>query len=182
MPEFQPDILDACRKGDRFAQRRLYEHFKGKMFVVCLRYANNRQDAEDILQEGFVKVFRDLHQYKGAGSLEGWIRKVMLNTALQYIRQQKSLMNTVDFDQQAFQIREDDHPEDDDKQEMARLLLRLMHEMPPGFRTVLNLYILEGFSHQEIADELQISVGTSKSQLNRAKAFLKGLLEKSLAK
>ena len=181
MPEFQPDILDACRSGDRFAQRRLYEHFKGKMFVVCLRYANNRQDAEDILQEGFVKVFRDLHQYKGAGSLEGWIRKVMLNTALQYIRQQKSLLNTVDFDQQAFQIREDDSPEDDNL-EMARLLLRLMHEMPPGFRTVLNLYILEGFSHQEIADELQISVGTSKSQLNRAKAFLKGLLEKSLAK
>ncbi|MEY3368355.1 MAG: hypothetical protein RI973_1510 [Bacteroidota bacterium] len=181
MPEFQPDILDACRSGDRFAQRRLYEHFKGKMFVVCLRYAYNRHDAEDILQEGFVKVFRDLHQYKGVGSLEGWIRKVILNTALQYIRQQKSLLNTVDFDQQAFQIREDDSPEDDN-QEMARLLLRLMHEMPPGFRTVLNLYILEGFSHQEIADELQISVGTSKSQLNRAKAFLKGLLEKSLAK
>lgn len=181
MPEFQPDILDACRSGDRFAQRRLYEHFKGKMFVVCLRYAYNRHDAEDILQEGFVKVFRDLHQYKGVGSLEGWIRKVILNTALQYIRQQKSLLNTVDFDQQAFQIREEDSPEDD-HQEMARLLLRLMHEMPPGFRTVLNLYILEGFSHQEIADELQISVGTSKSQLNRAKAFLKGLLEKSLAK
>ncbi len=179
MAEHLQEIVEGCRKGDRSAQRRLYEHFKGNMFALCLRYGNSRQDAEDILQEGFVKVFRDLHQYKGAGSLEGWIRKVMLNTALQYIKRQKNLLQTDDLDSKAYRIGEEDAHFEDEGQ-MAQTLLKLMHKMPTGFRTVLNLYVLEGFTHQEIAEELGISVGTSKSQLNRAKAFLKNLLEKKL--
>jgi len=180
MTERLQDILKACRKGDLAAQRKFYEHFKNKMFVVCLRYADNRQDAEDILQEGFIKVFRDLHQYQGAGNLEGWVRKVIVNTALQYLRQQKKLIPTTDLDGQAYRIGEEDtvfEAED----EMAKVLLKLMHQMPAGFRTVLNLYVLEGYMHHEIAEKLGISVGTSKSQLNRAKAFLKNLLEKTLA-
>lgn len=179
MTEHLQDILEACKKGDRSAQRQLYEHFKSKMFVVCLRYANNRQDAEDILQEGFIKVFRDLHQYKGAGSFDGWVRKVILHTALQYIRQQKNFLPTSDLDSKAYQLGEEDVVFEEEN-EMAKVLLKLMHQMPPGFRTVLNLYALEGYTHQMIAGELGISVGTSKSQYNRAKAFLKGLLEKNL--
>ncbi len=180
MTEHQQDILKACKKGDRLAQRKLYEHFKSKMYVVCLRYANNRQDAEDILQEGFIKVFRDLHQYRGAGSFEGWVRKVILRTALQYLRQQKNFLPTTDLDGQAYKLGEEDVIFEEEN-EMAKILLKLMHQMPPGFRAVLNLYVLEGYTHPMIAEELGISVGTSKSQLNRAKAFLKNLLEKNLA-
>ena len=180
MTEHQQDILKGCQKGDRLAQRKLYELFKSKMFVVCLRYANNRQDAEDILQEGFIKVFRDLHQYRGAGSFEGWVRKVMLHTALQYIRQQKYFLPTTDLDSQTYKLGEEDEVFEEEN-EMARILLKLMHQMPPGFRTVLNLYVMEGYTHPMIAEELGISVGTSKSQLNRAKVHLKSLLEKNLA-
>jgi RNA polymerase sigma-70 factor (ECF subfamily) len=180
MAERQQEILDACKNGNRLAQRQLYEHFKGKMFAVCMRYANNRQDAEDLLQEGFVKVFRDLHQYKGLGSLEGWIRRVVLHVALQYIRRQKKTLQTTDLESLSFQIGEED-PVVFEEGDNARSLVKLMQKLPAGFRTVLNLYVLEGFTHPQIAEELGITVGTSKSQLNRAKAYLKSLLEKSLA-
>lgn len=180
MTEHQHDILKACRKGDRLAQRKLYEHFKNKMFVVCLRYANSREDAEDILQDGFIQIFRDLHQYKGIGSFEGWVRKVMVRTALQHLRKQKKLLPVTDLEDHVYSLHEEE-PVFEDENEMAKMLLKLMHQMPTGFRTVLNLYVLEGYTHPQIADELGISVGTSKSQLNRAKAFLKTLLEKNLA-
>ncbi|MEY3051414.1 MAG: hypothetical protein RLY31_1199 [Bacteroidota bacterium] len=182
MKDIQAAILDACLRGDRAAQRNFYDHFKGRMFPLCLRYANNRQEAEDILQEGFIKVFRDIHQYRGAGSLDGWVRKVFLHTALHFLRKQQQLIPTADLEKHAYRIGEDQDTEtESDHTETAALLLRLMHRMPPGFRTVLNLYVLEGYSHQEIAAALDISVGTSKSQLNRAKAHLRALLEQQLA-
>ena len=175
------DILDQCIRGDRMAQKALYQQYKNKMFVLCLRYANSREDAEDILQEGFIKVFRDLHQYKGMGSFEGWIRKVVLNAALQYIRRQKqlNLQITSDFDHWENILTTDTEDEPFDR-ELVKKILHLMQKMPIGFRTVLNLYVMEGYSHQQIADELGISVGTSKSQLNRAKAFLRELVEKTI--
>jgi RNA polymerase sigma factor (sigma-70 family) len=92
------DILKASIRGERLAQKEFYNFFKGKMFVVCLRYAKNREDAEDMLQEGFIKVFQDLHQYAGAGSLEGWVRKVIVNVALQHLKKQQRLLPTVEFD------------------------------------------------------------------------------------
>lgn len=171
------NILEACKKGNTIAQRQFYERFKDKMFVLCLRYANSREDAEDLLQEGFVTVFRDLHQYKGVGNLEGWVRKVILNVALQHIRKQKNLFQTVELKNLDV---EDVTEELAFEEHTAKNLIRLLQQLPTGFRTVLNLYVLEGYSHQQIAKELNISVGTSKSQLNRAKKLMKVMIEKSL--
>jgi len=179
MTDFQQNILERCKSGDRQAQRQLYEHFSGKMFAVCLRYANSRHDAEDVLQEGFVKVYRDLHQFRGEGSFEGWMRRVIVNVALQNLRKQKGGLQFTELENVDYKLSDTDDSVFDENEKGAALI-KLMHKMPTGFRTVLNLYVLEDYSHQEIADELGISVGTSKSQLNRAKAYLKGLLEKSL--
>ncbi len=175
------EIIAASVVGDRRAQRWLYEHFKSKMFGVCLRYADHRHEAEDLLQEGFIKVFRDLHQFRGAGSFEGWMRRVIVNNALQFIKKKKNALQMTDIENVSWQIGEEDAPMIEEE-DITDTLLRLMHKMPTGFRTVLNLYILEGFSHAQIASELGISEGTSKSQLNRAKACLRGLLEKNLTR
>ncbi len=178
MPE-KNDILKSCIRGERLAQKAFYQRYKNKMFVLCLRYANSREDAEDILQEGFVKVFRDLHQYKGAGSLEGWVRKVILRVALQYVRRQKQLHTTSDFGPLENMLKVDVEEEPFDR-ELVRKVLHVMQQMPVGFRTVLNLYVMEGYKHQQIAEELGISVGTSKSQLNRAKKCLRELVEEMI--
>jgi RNA polymerase sigma factor (sigma-70 family) len=172
-------VVRAGLTGDRLAHRRLYEGFKGKMFGVCLRYANSRPEAEDLLQEGFITVFRDLHQYRGEGSLEGWIRRVMVRTCLQYIRRQK--LDLVGLDRQEMDnfAEVQDVPAFDE--DMARHLIRLLQHLPTGFRTVLNLYVLEGYTHREIGEALGISEGTSKSQYMRAKDYLRRLLEKSLS-
>ena len=172
----QPD-LQACLRGERLAQKQFFETFKGKMFALCLRYANSREDAEDILQEGFVKVFRDLHQYSGEGNLEGWVRKVFVNTALQYLQKQKKDLLTTGLD--GLEIAEVPEPFFGDEPP-AKNMVRILQQLPPGFRTVFNLHILEGYSHPEIAEILNISIGTSKSQLMRARAYFKKLLENSL--
>ena len=147
------------------------------MFALCLRYANSREDAEDILQEGFVKVFRDLRQYTGAGNFEGWVRKIFVNTALQFLQREKKNLITLELDGQDFP----DEPESFLTDEPpAKNMIRILQQLPPGFRTIFNLHVLEGYSHPEIADILGISVGTSKSQLLRAKLHFKKLLESSL--
>lgn len=181
MIELQLEILGRCKNGDRIAQQQLYEHFKGKMFAVCLRYSNSRADAEDSLQEGFVKVFRDLHQFRGEGSFEGWLRRVIVNVALQNLRKQKGGLQFTELENKEYKLSTEEDDSVFDENEKAEALIKLMQKMPTGFRTVLNLYVLEGYSHQQVAEELGISVGTSKSQLNRAKVFLKNLLEKNLA-
>lgn len=170
-------ILEACKKGNTAAQRQFYERFRDKMFVLCLRYANSREDAEDLLQEGFITVFRDLHQYKGNGNLEGWVRKVILNVVLQHLRKQKQLFQTIELKNLDI---EDEVDELHFDEQTTKNLIRLMQQLPAGFRMVLNLYVLEGYSHQQIAKELGISIGTSKSQLNRAKKLMKVMIEKSL--
>jgi len=170
--------LHACLRGDRLAQKQLFDRFKGKMFAVCLRYAGSREDAEDILQEGFVKVFRDLPQYTGAGNFEGWVRKVFVNTALQHLQHQRKALVTSELDGQDFP--DDTEPFATGDEPPARNMIRILQQLPPGFRAVFNLHILEGYSHPEIADILGISVGTSKSQLLRAKAHFRKLLEGSL--
>ena len=181
MTERLEDILEDCKRGERLAQQQFYERCKGKMFVMCLRYANNREDAEDILQEGFIRVFRDLPQYRGEGNLEGWVRKVILNTALQYIRRQKGALKMMELDGLEYKLG-DETPVFEEGESTTQGLIKLMQKLPPGFRTVLNLYVLEDYSHLQIAEELGISVGTSKSQLNRAKVFMKNLLEKNLTR
>ena len=172
-----PEQIKSCIRGERLAQKQLYDRFRGRMFVVCLRYSNSREDAEDILQEGFVKVFRDLHQYSGMGSLEGWIRKVFVNTALQHLQKQKKLLPTVDLEYI-------DLPDESQlilpEEPVTKNLIQILQQLPPGFRMVFNLYVLEGYSHPEIAEILDISVGTSKSQLLRAKAYFRKMLDNTL--
>ena len=145
------------------------------MFRVCLRYANDRSEAEDMLQEGFIIAFRDLKNYRGEGVLGAWLRRVMVNIALQYIRKRKKLFPSVDLQElgEQFQNDEDIHADLN-----AKALTKLIQQLPPGYRTVFNLYVVEGFTHKEIAEQLGITESTSKTQLFKAKAMLKGMLEK----
>ena len=173
-------LAKSCARQDRPAQRILYERFKRTLFGVCLRYARNQQDAEDYLHDGFLKIFKDIHQFQGTGSLEGWMRRVMVHNTLKLIKKQRTVdlfAETTLFDREVDTEDEADFFQDEN---LTALALKLLQNMPVGFRTVINLYILEGYSHAEIAAELQISEGTSKSQLNRAKAHLRQLLEKKL--
>jgi RNA polymerase sigma-70 factor (ECF subfamily) len=169
--------LSACIRGDRMEQKAFYERFKGKMFALCLRYANSREDAEDILQEGFVKVFRDLHQYTGAGNFEGWVRKIFVNTALQHLQKQRRGPLVVELEGHDIAAEPELFHGDEPP---AKNMIKILQKLPTGFRTVFNLYVLEGYTHPEIAEILNISVGTSKSQLMRAKAHFRTLLEGSL--
>lgn len=160
------------------AQNQLYEHFAAKMFTVCLRYAPNREEAKDILQEGFLKVFDCLHQFKFEGSFEGWMKKVMVNNALQKIRSKSYLHAIVPIE---------DAPQNEmiSQQEVlshlgAKELLGLIQELPTVYRLVFNLYVFEGMKHKEISKLLGISEGTSKSNLHDARSILQKKLKESL--
>ena len=169
-------LLKACIQGDRKAQRKLYEQLAPKMFPVCLRYMNNREMAEDVMQDGFVTLFSKLDSYSGTGSFEGWARKIFVNTALMQLRRNDVLKESDNLDD-AWDI---GSPGPSAIQEIGfKELLELIAELPPGFRTVFNMYVIEGYSHKEIADELGISENTSRSQLQRARVILqKKILEK----
>ncbi|MBP7821993.1 MAG: sigma-70 family RNA polymerase sigma factor [Saprospiraceae bacterium] len=180
MTENLYQIIAQCKQQNRLSQKALFDFLKAKMFAVCLRYASNREEAEDFLQEGFVKLFKDLNQYKFEGSFEGWARRVFVNNALQLLRKKKDIFALTDDFSSYENISDTYDAEEDFGDEMAKMLLSLMQHLPVGFRTVLNLYVLEGYSHAQIAEELGISIGTSKSQLNRSKVYLRELLEKKL--
>ena len=169
-------LLKACIQGDRKAQRKLYEQLAPKMFPVCLRYMNNREMAEDVMQDGFVTLFSKLDSSSGTGSFEGWARKIFVNTALMQLRRNDVLKESDNLDD-AWDI---GSPDPSAIQEIGhKELLELIAELPPGFRTVFNMYVIEGYSHKEIADELGISENTSRSQLQRARVILqKKILEK----
>jgi len=171
-------IVNGCQKGDRTAQAQLYQRFSTKMMGICMRYAKNKEDAEDVLQEGFIKVFRDIHQLKTPEALIGWMRRVIVNTALQHIRKRKTrLFPEVEIDQ----IKEEYASEEDIfSQFAAKQLLNMVQKLPDGYRAIFNMYVIEGFSHQEIAEKLDISVNTSKSQLSRARAALRTKIETQL--
>lgn len=172
----EPDIVKRCLKGDRRAQRELYETYAGKFLSLCIRYVKNSMVAEDVMIEGFMKVFEKLAQYEGKGSFEGWMRRIMVTQCLLYLRDNKNLLMEINLDGQenAAAIGVADHDIN------CQDLLQLIAELPVGFRTVFNLYVIEGYSHREIQDMLGISESTSKSQLSRARAALKNrLLEES---
>lgn len=135
---------------------------------VCLRYAKNQAEAEDILQDGFVKVFSNMHKFQPYGSFEGWVRRIFVNTAIEYYRQRRRFMiNDIELENQDFEFGDDVV----DKM-AAEEIIALIKDMPDGYRMVFNMYAIEGYSHKEIADELGISVGTSKSQYSRARSYL----------
>lgn len=163
-------LVDACLQEDRHAQRNLYEKYKQPLFRLCLRYSRDEQEAEDFLHEAFINIFRDLKQYKGNGPLGGWMRRVTINTALQQLRKQRRLLYP-DTDLS-------DLPEMSEEEELPPLysmqqLVSYIQQLPAGYRTVFNLFIVEQYSHKEIASTLGISIGSSKSQLSKAKAMLR---------
>ena len=173
LPSFssQSELINACRNNNRHAQHALFQQFAGKMLHVVKRYITNTSEAEDTLMEGFVKVFKKLGQYQGVGSFEGWIRRIMVNEALMSIRKNKDRF-PVDIDV-AFDVA---HPDETLMQLGLQEIEDLIASLPKGYRTIFNLYAIEGYSHAEIALLLDISEGTSKSQLSRARAQLQNQL------
>lgn len=167
MDELQ--LIEGCRKGDRRAQKALYETFSRKMMSVCLRYVSDWETARDLLQEGFVKVFTHIDSYTGNGSFEGWIRKIFVNGALEYLRHADVLRESTDLDQTAEVAQTDSSPLSDIS---AAELMQLVQSLPAGFRTIFNLFAIEGYSHKEISERLHITESTSRSQYTRAKQLL----------
>lgn len=167
-------LVRNCIKGDPKAQRMLFEKFAPKMLGVCMRYTKDIDEAQDVLQDGFVKVFTKLDRYQGGGSLEGWVRRVMVNTALDQIRKNLKFQDNIAMDQVDFKL---EHQGFIIEGLMEEDLLKLINEMPLGYKTVFNMFAIEGYSHKEISDQMGISENTSKSQYSRARAYLKTKLE-----
>ncbi|MBS1764058.1 MAG: sigma-70 family RNA polymerase sigma factor [Bacteroidetes bacterium] len=165
------ELIQQCKAGDGRAQKKVYELTASKMMGVCLRYTKDEDEAKDLLQDGYIKVFQKIATYRGEGSLEGWIKKVIINTALENLRSKK--LSFESFDNQY--IDTSDTAVTNTKME-AKDLLKLIQSLPDGYRTVFNLFAIEGYSHQEIANQLGISAGTSKSQFARARQLLQKLL------
>ncbi len=168
-------LIQACIEKDGKAQREIYERYAPKMYPLCLRYVQGSSQAEDVLVTGFMKVFDKIHTYSGQGSLGAWIRRVIINEALSYLRKNKTMYLEVDIeaaDRQPDLQFVQDHLQTED-------LLQMVSELPMGYRTVFNLYAIEGYNHREISEKLGISENTSKSQLSRARSLLQQKLLKS---
>ena len=161
-------LLKECLAGNRQFQEMLYKKYCRKMAGICMRYARNREEAEDFLQDAFVKVFRNLHQFRSSGSLEGWIRRIVINTIMENLRKKSLMFKVVDLDEAA----EEFHPEIPSGIAVHELV-ELIQELSPGCRAVFNLFAIEGYSHKEIAAMLGIRVGTSKSHYFTARKILR---------
>jgi RNA polymerase sigma-70 factor (ECF subfamily) len=162
-------LIKECIKKDIRAQKQLYEKYASLMMSVCLRYVRDKDIAQDLLQDGFIKLFDKIHTYSGAGSFVGWMRKIFVNTALEYLRHNDVFKYSTSIDV-AFNIEnEEESPID---KISADELMRCITELPPGFRTVFNMFAIEGYSHAEIAEILEIQEGTSRSQYARARTLL----------
>ncbi len=172
------NLIDGCLRGDRHSQSMLYTLLSKKMFVVCLRYSRNREEAEEILQEGFMKVFQFIAQYKSSGSFEGWVSKIMMNCALQRYRSKRHLHSLVSIDSVSQEYLIND--ENAFSKIAAKELLSMVQKLSPVYRMVFNLYVFEGLKHKEIAKLLNISEGTSKSNLSDARSQLQKALNNSL--
>ena len=172
------DLIEGCIRGDRRMQRELYNRFAPKMYGVCVRYAANAEEAEDILQEGFIKVFKKMGSFRGEGSFEGWIRRIFVNTAIEYYRKKTYLQPITEQEENTVEGKYltvlDNLAEKD--------IIKLVQQLSPGYRTVFNMYVVEGYTHKQIADQLGISEGTSKSQLSRAKQILQDMVRTHIEK
>ncbi|MGB1242673.1 MAG: RNA polymerase sigma factor [Chitinophagales bacterium] len=161
-------LIQGCIARKQKYQELLYTRFSPKMFSICLRYASDYHSAEDILQEGFVKIFRNVHKFRFEGSFEGWIRRIFVNTAIEHFRKSVPMYPIMDVNNSHFDVINDHTIEN----LAAQDLLKMVQNLSPGYRTVFNLYVIEGYAHKEIAEMLGISEGTSKSQLARARYIL----------
>jgi RNA polymerase sigma-70 factor (ECF subfamily) len=168
-------LLQGCLQGKPAAQRELYERFSPKMLAVCYRYGHNREDAEDMLQEGFIKVFSQIHTFENRGALEGWIRRIMVHTCINILKKNKKFNESVDLiHATTLHVREESIP----SIMQAKEVVECIRLLPLGYKTVLNLYAIEGFSHREIGEMLEVGESTSRSQYTRAKAMLEDILIK----
>jgi RNA polymerase sigma factor (sigma-70 family) len=170
------ELLKRCKAGERKAQELLYKQFASKMMGVCLRYATDRMEAEDMLQNGFIRVFQKMNDYRGDGSFEGWVRRIMVHGSIEYYRRHHKMLQVVDVDDEGIEhsvnavaIANLD----------AKDLMLLIQKLSPGYRMVFNLYAIEGYSHREIGGIMGITEGASKSQLSRARTILKEQVTKS---
>jgi len=170
----EKEIIELCRKNDRRAQKVLFEKYSPKMFGVCKRYVKNREDAEDILIEGMYKVMANIKSFKSNGSFEGWIRRIVVNEALMFLRKKHNFRLTIEISNVEIKtnVSAQDRLQEQD-------ILNLLGKLPTGYRTIFNLYVIEGYKHREIAEILGISINTSKSQLILAKKRLQGLLKQN---
>ena len=168
------ELVKGCISSNPTAQKLLFERFSRKMMGVCLRYADRSEEAEDMLQNGFIKVFEKIETFRGSGSLEGWIRKIMVNESLTYLRKNKAMKMNMDIDDVKYRIPGNSYVGESMNE---KDLLKIIQQLPMGFRTVFNMYAIEGYSHKEIAAQLGISEGTSKSQYSRAKVHLQNMLQ-----
>ena len=168
------ELVNGCISKIPSAQKLLFERFSRKMMGLCLRYADRSEEAEDMLQNGFIRVFEKIETFKGSGSLEGWIRKIVVNEALTWLRKNKAMKMNADIDDVSYRIPGVNHIGDNMNE---KDLLKIIQQLPVGFRTVFNMYAIEGYTHKEIAEQLGISEGTSKSQYSRAKVHLQNMLQ-----
>jgi RNA polymerase sigma factor (sigma-70 family) len=175
MTEREEEIVNGCLKGDPKYQEVLYNTYSKKMYGVCLRYAPSDEAAKDLLQDGFIKVFQNLDRFKGEGSFEGWVRRIMVNHALEGLRKLSAKAQHVDVED-VHEVLQDNHHVNFNRYDMNYLLSKIQ-QLAPGYRAVFNLYIIEGYQHNEIAEMLGISENTSKSQLSRARKLLQDSLE-----
>jgi RNA polymerase sigma-70 factor (ECF subfamily) len=164
-------LIQKCKKRDRKSQSEIYHLFAGKLFALCLKYSKTYEEAEDNLQEAFITIFKKINQFQYKGSFEGWMKRIVINTALQTYRK-KSVLNLVEEnypDEVVVEINEDEIT--------LKFLLKIIQELPERYRMVFNLYVLDGYSHKEISSLLNIAEGTSKSNLSRARLILKEKVE-----
>lgn len=166
-------LIQKCKKGDLASQSEVYQLFAGKLYPVCLKYSRTQQEAEDNLQEAFITIFKKIKQFEYKGSFEGWMKRIVINTALQTYRK-KRILNLVEDD-----YLEEVEVEVDESSLTLEFLLKIIQELPERYRMVFNLYVLDGYSHKEIAQMLGIAEGTSKSNLSRARLILKEKIELS---
>ena len=174
--ETQTDLINSCISGNRNSQSRLYAEFSPKMFSICQRYSKNREEAEELLQEGFVQVFKSLKSFKNTGSFEGWIRKIMVHGCINHYRNASKMYPVVQIDSVDTEIQDKEYliPSISKKE-----LLQMVQALPPAYRLVFNLYVFEGMKHREIAEVLGISEGTSKSNFFDAKLILQKAVNNS---
>lgn len=171
----EAQLVRALQKGDTKAQRHLYEKYSARLLAVCVRYINDKMEAEDVMIEGFMRIFEKIDQFKSEGSFEGWMRRLMTNEALMYLRTKRHIEIDIDAPE-AQQLSNYDWA---DANLEADDLMAIIGKLPTGYRTVFNLYAIEGFSHAEIAEQLGITESTSKSQLHRARALLQEMVKEA---
>ena len=165
----EEELIKACIRNDGRAQKQLFDSFSPRLMGVCLRYAQDRDEANDMMQEGFIKIFQKIEKYSGSGSFGGWLHRTMVNTCLDAIRKKSKFKYDVEFEKAEYLLQEDELTL---SQIRTKELLEMIQELPKGYRVVFNMFAIEGFSHKEIAKELGISENTSKSQYRKARIWL----------